>query len=155
MYRKTLATLYDYNLKVIEMSLEGITPEESFVQPQPGGNCINWVLGHIVANRNQIMELIGEDPVWRDEMAAIYRRGSTPLAATRSAIPLDGMLNDLRASQEKILKKLPEMPVENLEKSVGDQTIYYRLSFLQFHETYHAGQLGLLRRLLGKEGVIK
>ena len=29
-----------------------------------------------------------------------------------------------------------------------------RLSFLQFHETYHAGQTGILRRLAGKKGAI-
>lgn len=155
MYRRTLATLYDYNLKVIEMNLEGISSERSLVQPQPGGNCINWVLGHIVATRNQIMELIGEDPVWSDELAVIYRRGSSPLTDTRAAVPLEKMLNDLRASQEKTLKKLPEVPVEEPEKSAGEQTKYNRLAFLQFHETYHAGQLGLLRRLMGKEGAIR
>ncbi|MCH9008517.1 hypothetical protein IIA29_11025 [candidate division KSB1 bacterium] len=35
------------------------------------------------------------------------------------------------------------------------ETVGEKLSFLHFHETYHLGQIGLLRRLAGKEGVIK
>jgi hypothetical protein len=37
-----------------------------------------------------------------------------------------------------------------LAGSIGDA-----LSRLNFHESYHAGQIGLLRRIAGKEGAIK
>lgn len=155
MFRQALVKLFDYNLRVVELNLEGVTFEESLVQPQGGGNCANWVLGHIVANRNPIMELIGENPVWSEEKAAIYRRGSLPLTDPAIAISLESMLSDLRASQEKLRRKLPQMTSEELEKPQGDGTTYERLTFLQFHEAYHAGQLGLLRRWLGKAGAIK
>ena len=155
MYRDTLLKLFDYNVKVIAANLEGITHQESLLQPQPGGNCPNWVLGHIVANRNGIMALIGEDPVWSEEQAAPYRRGSAPLTDESTALPLDQMLADLKASQDKLIAGLQRMPVEELEATLEDGTRYEQLAFLQFHEAYHAGQLGLLRRLGGKPGAIK
>lgn len=33
-------------------NLEGMTREHSLVQPEPGGNCANWILGHLVRVQN-------------------------------------------------------------------------------------------------------
>ena len=44
-----LAKLYEINYGALFRNLAGITHEESFVRPAPAGNCLNWVLGHIVA----------------------------------------------------------------------------------------------------------
>ena len=45
-------------------------------------------------------------------------------------------------------------PDSRLDEPLEKDTLGWRLAFLQFHEAYHAGQLGLLRRLLGKDGAI-
>jgi uncharacterized damage-inducible protein DinB len=42
-----------------------------------------------------------------------------------------------------------------MDADAGIGTVREALAVLQFHEAYHAGQVGLLRRLLGKPGVIK
>jgi hypothetical protein len=155
MYRNTLSKLYGYNVMVIEKNIDGISNEESFFQPQPGGNCLNWVLGHIVATRNPVMKIIGENPVWSEEETAPYRRGSPPLTSAETAIPLEKILSDLKASQDKLISKLGQMSSEDLETPLEDGTRYEQLAVLQFHEAYHAGQLGTLRRFIGKTGAIK
>ena len=33
---------------VMRLNVEGISYEESLIQPQPAGNCLNWVIGHLV-----------------------------------------------------------------------------------------------------------
>jgi uncharacterized damage-inducible protein DinB len=147
---RTLSKLYGLNLMVIEKNLDGITPEESFFQPHSAGNCVNWVLGHIVATRNQIMKLIGENPIWSKEEAAPYVRGSTPLKDEETALPLMKMVTDLKASQDKLLTALRQLSPKELETPLEDGTRYEQLAVIQFHEAYHAGQLGLLRRLMGK-----
>ena len=154
MYRDTLSKLYGYNVMVIEKNLDGITNEESLFQPQPGGNCLNWVLGHIVATRNAVMKVIGENPVWSDTEAAPYRRGSAPLTSAETALPLEKILNDLRDSQNRLMAKLGQMQPEELEAHLEDGTRYEQLAVLQFHEAYHAGQPGTLRRFTGKAGAI-
>ena len=146
----TLPKLYGLNLMVIEKNLDGITLEESLFQPQSAGNCVNWVLGHIVATRNQVMKLIGEKPIWSEVEAAPYVRGSKPLTNRKKALMLEKMLTDLKTSQDTILNTLLRMSPEEWEAPVDDSTVYEQLAILQFHEAYHAGQLGLLRRLLGK-----
>jgi uncharacterized damage-inducible protein DinB len=149
-----LCKLYSLNMDVIERNVEGIRAEEGFLQPEPAGNCINWVLGHIVATRNLIMELLGNAPVWAEQESAQYDRGSPPLSDRQTAIPLERMLADLRASQEKLVTTLQQMSSEELAAPSESGTKLDQLAFLQFHEAYHAGQLGLLRRLTGKPGAI-
>ena len=147
---RTLSKLYGLNLMVIERNLEGITPEESFFQPQSAGNCANWILGHIVSTRNEVMKLIGESPLWSKEEAEPYRRGSEPLTDESGALSLAKMLTDLRASQDKLLTALDQMSPEELGAPLENGTRYEQLAVIQFHEAYHAGQLGILRRLMGK-----
>jgi len=53
------------------------------------------------------------------------------------------------ASQEKIMKVLPETDLS------GDEEKLKNITGLSFHEAYHAGQLGVLRRIAGKEGALK
>lgn len=176
---EAIAMLYNYNHYVLTKNTDGLSHEDSLHQPHPGGNCLNWVLGHIVANRNEIMRLVGEPPVWQEEEAAPYVRGSQPLTELSRARPLSELLADFNHSQERLLKRLSQMSAADLEAAVGgkaagekaggdkggdqavadkaggDKTVGDQLAFLQFHEAYHAGQVGLLRRLAGKEGALR
>lgn len=47
-----LVRLYEFSYGALNRNLDGITDEESLFIPQPAGNCINWVLDHVVAVRN-------------------------------------------------------------------------------------------------------
>jgi uncharacterized damage-inducible protein DinB len=151
-----LQTLYGLNYTTIRHNTEGVSHEESLIQPQPAGNCMNWVLGHILATRNLIFKCLKEKPVWNPEVAAIYERGSRALQEPDRAVPLAEILVDLERSQERLLARLAAVTPEELAVSsgLGDRDVGQALSFLQFHETYHAGQIGLLRRMAGKEGAI-
>ncbi|TKJ36584.1 hypothetical protein CEE37_14995 [candidate division LCP-89 bacterium B3_LCP] len=149
-----LIKLYRINLMVIEKNLQGVSHEDSLYQPEPGGNSINWVLGHITATRNSVMKVMDKVPVWGGDEAAVYARGTDPTAGERKVIELDKILRDLRKSQDTLLQWLQQVSSEELEASNGDETKYEQLAFLQFHEAYHAGQIGILRRLTGKSGAI-
>jgi len=149
----TYAMLFQYNSYSINANTENITHEESLRDPGPGGNCINWVLGHIVSYRNDILELLGAEPAIDKEKSEPYLRGTGPLEGA-AAVDSDELLSLLKKSQEVLDGRLKEMKGDDLDKPAGDKTVGARLAFLQFHETYHAGQLGVLRRILGKKGAI-
>jgi hypothetical protein len=51
---------------------------------------------------------------------------------------------------EKLEAPAPFSPSNDQEETIGSL-----LAGLLFHESYHIGQLGLLRRLVGKDGIIK
>lgn len=152
--RDALVMNFRNNHWVLSKHAEGMSHEESVARSSAGGNSFNWVLGHIVASRNDILALLGEPPVWNEADAAPYVRGSHELDPA-AARPLPAILADLDRSQERLTARLERLTAAELATVQGDSTIVKQLAFLQFHETYHVGQTGLLRRLAGKEGVIR
>ena len=157
MIARILASQFKYNHMVLKSNLEGVSHDESLIQPKPYGNCINWILGHIVAGRNAVLTLIGEEAIWTAEESKTYDRGSDPLEDSSKAQKIESILAALDTTQKQLSEKLVHMRDEDLtairepEKgSIADQ-----LAGLSFHESYHSGQIGLLRQLIGKEGTLK
>ncbi|MGC2110422.1 MAG: DinB family protein [Candidatus Korobacteraceae bacterium] len=155
-----LVKMFDFSFAAIHRNLEDVSEAESLVKPPDGGNCY-WVLGHIVIARGGILTLVGETPVCPDAQAAPYRRGISP-SETDSLLDLATLRGYLSDSQLRLLPALAAMseaklagPVPEpmnrppLTGSIGDALIR-----LQYHEGYHNGQLGLLRRIAGKDGAI-
>ncbi|MBU1676531.1 DinB family protein, partial [bacterium] len=57
---------------------------------------------------------------------------------------------EVSLTEDRLDEPAPFSPGNDETETVGSL-----LAGLAFHESYHCGQLGLLRRLLGKDGVIK
>jgi uncharacterized damage-inducible protein DinB len=150
-----LTRLFRINHGALHQNLAGLTHEDSLVQPE-AGNCLNWVLAHIVSSRNGLFKVMGSAPYWPEDLQARYARGSAPVAAAADARPFEGLVRDFDATQERLLAELSEMPDTKLqEPALRDMTVGEWLSFLHFHEAYHIGQTGILRRLAGTEGAIR
>ncbi len=157
--RDALKKLFGVSYQVLKKNLDGVTHEESLLQPETDGNCLNWVVGHILSTRNAALEMLNQQPFWSQEEAATYSRGSEPMKDGSRALSLTKMVADLDRSQESLMACLSGISEAQLNApspvpSVGE-TMEEALLILQFHESYHAGQSGLLRRIVGKEGVIK
>jgi uncharacterized damage-inducible protein DinB len=153
---ETLAEYYGLTYRVIGRQLEGVTHEESLVQPPFRGNCLNWVLGHILVSREEALTILGEDLPWDESVASRYRRNSDPITSAEQALPLSQLLALLDESQSRILAGLARLSPERIEAREGDDTdsIGERLTFANWHETYHVGQLELLRQVAGKNDKI-
>lgn len=146
---------------VVGLNLEGITQEESLAQPKPAGNCINWVLGHLIHVYNNVSPLLGEKPVMGNGQLEPYRRGSAPLVDHGKMVPWDELLTAWQESVNRINLGLRSLSPETLRSPAPysptnnpNETVRSLLSAIFFHQAYHAGQLGLLRRLIGKKGAI-
>jgi hypothetical protein len=161
MNAETLAKLFEFSYEVIRRNIAGIDAAESLAQPEPAGNCLNWVLGHIVAGRNGALRLLDQEPVWSEHESAPYVRGSAPIRDAAGALPWERIVEDFAASQERLRAGLAAATPESLATPPPDGTSAFGFSDvggivagLHFHEAYHSGQTGLLRRLLDKEGAI-
>jgi len=151
---EVLQRLFDVNHQALQLNVEGLSHEDSLLQPHPGGNCLNWVAGHIVATRNDVLRLLGQEPIWSAEDAAHYKRGSKPIQSAAGARPFESILTDFARSQERVRAGIGNLSSESMAEKRGDSTLGMALHFLQFHEAYHIGQAALLRRMAGKEGAI-
>jgi uncharacterized damage-inducible protein DinB len=151
---KVLAFQFEMNGRSMELNLDGVSHEDSLHRPARGGNCANWVVGHIVANRNSVHKMLGLGPAW-DSGTDLYDRESAPLTDWARAEPLDAMLERFRDSQTAVTGAFETMEDSRLAAADDeDKPLGLRLAFLVFHESYHVGQLGLLRRLLGRDRAI-
>jgi hypothetical protein len=155
---KMLVSLFAMTHRVVKLQTGGLTHEESLMQTPFGTNCLNWVVGHIMANRTNIETLMELQPVWSLEEAQRYRRGSAPVTGREEdgeIYSLDKMLHDFDRSQTQLVEALQGITPEDMAQPKGDSTLGERLAFFYFHETYHSGQLEIFRQLVGKEAMIK
>ncbi len=147
---------------VLQANLQGITHEDSLLQPRPGGNCLNWVLGHLVWAYDSSLPLLGRRPVMEPEVIGRYARGGAPLLEPGEAVDFGRLLDAWREGVERFAAGLESLTPEVLDRPAPssptddpDETVRSLLSTLCFHQAYHAGQAAILRRLVGKEGAIK
>lgn len=133
-----------YNGYVFGRNLEEISNEESLTIANDKVNTINWVAGHLVNSRDDLLEDVGRARILKPEYAEYYGRGKS-LPGPEAAIDIEEIKKDYERLTEEINKILAE----------GDDEKDQRVAFFMFHESYHAGQLGILRKLLGKEGKMK
>jgi len=136
------------NYQVISLNIEGITHEESMIFPNGEANCMNWILGHLIHIRNPFLNILGEESVWDSEKFFCYNRGEIPLNRKDEFVNFEDLKSYLKQSQDGLEAKL------NTVNSFKSEMVK-DISTLSLHEIYHSGQLGYLRRILGKPGVIK
>lgn len=155
METQALTELYKFVYFSLQRNLAGLTHEESLRAPEPAGNSINWVLGHILDSRNAVLKMVGAEPVWNQESAQRYKRGSAPLGEGDTPERFEVLWEEMGRASDRMLAALAALPADKLAEVGEDgRTFAQRLAFLGFHEAYHAGQVGLLRRLLGHPGAI-
>lgn len=154
MLERQFGIVYD----VVERNVEGMTHEQSLARPGSGGNCANWILGHVVDVHNGLMQVLGEDPVWETEQ--LSRAGFDPIEGPEGAIDWDTLRDRFLASRERCLAAVRALTDDALADEFpdpfgGTTDRAGLLVILAFHQGYHAGQLGLARRFAGLPGVIK
>lgn len=157
----TAISSFGFSEFVARVNTDGIDNDTSLFQPQPGGNCPNWVMGHLTFTRGSMLEMLGATPPWPADKYARYHRGSDPLTGPGEAIDFKEIVADFLASQqplnealqsassEQLKQPFPNNPVSDPDATVGSMVIANA-----FHEAYHLGQMGILRRLIGLDGAI-
>lgn len=148
--------------KVVEVNTDGLTQEESLIQPPIGGNCLNWVVGHLLAIYNKALPMVGQEVVQLNGDVDRYDRGSAPIRDAAEALELRDLLSGFAEASRRFDAGLAGVTPETLDQPAPgspsgnpNETVRSLLSTICFHQAYHAGQTGLLRRLAGKEGAIR
>lgn len=151
---KDFIRLLNIENNLVKMQTEGMVNEETFIQPQPSGNCMNWILGHMLDNQIEQLELLGAElPVDRARLNP-YRRDSEPILCERpDLLSLEELLEGHQKVHAALISRLEGMKDEDFFQEVyymdKMMTIGWRFLFMHFHYTYHLGQLEPLRQLAG------
>jgi uncharacterized damage-inducible protein DinB len=154
---KQFVDLYTLSDRTLRMALKDITEDEAFTRPSGQANSLHFILGHITSPRYYIAGLLGndEEPPWGtmfDMGAEIQERDACPpfseLVEKWDAITPNMVELLSAATEEKLSEPGPFQP-PSCEKTVRGV-----ISFLSWHEAYHVGQAGYVRKLLGHPGAV-
>jgi hypothetical protein len=153
-----LAFLFDFNHRALGMNVAGFTHAHSLVPAAPGANCANWTVGHLLHARSLVLTLLGAEPLWSDEQGARFDQETAWPDPAALALPWDGLLADFETSQVRVREALARVTADRLathHKPESRRPRGMQIHFFLYHEAYHVGQLGLLRRIVGKPGAIQ
>lgn len=141
--------------------LEDIEPSEWFHMPQGCPSNIAWQVGHLAMAQYGLclFRQRGRQEIDLELMSSSFRkqysRGTTPNPDPSKQPSAE----EIRATFDRVhaqsLKEMPSITAEQLAEPVEMPYAAYPnklgcLLFCSHHEMLHAGQIGLIRRLLGK-----
>jgi uncharacterized damage-inducible protein DinB len=156
--QQAIAQQFGFVYRMIEVNTERMTAEQSLAQSTPGGNCANWIVGHLTNVQNDLMKGLGEAPVWESDQ--LVNAGWEPITGPRQAIAWETMRDRLIGSRERCVAAIANLSDQQMAEQVphpfgGTTTRAEALSLAAFHQAYHAGQLAIARRVAGLEGAVK
>jgi uncharacterized damage-inducible protein DinB len=154
---KKLIPSFERTHWVIEQQTKGLSHADSLLQLPFRANTMNWVLGHVLNGRNRILLQLGQSPALDEAISGRYERESEPMTSEDEAVPLETLLAAIADSQERIVAALNKVSDADLAIIYNEKrrvTVGDWIEFQHWHETYHVGQLEILRQLAGTDDKI-
>ena len=159
---KTIAYQFGLTANVLERNVGDLSHDDSLIGPEKGGSCLNWVVGHITRTRNSALGMLTKKhPFPMTDFDAYDDRTGVPFTK-ENALSLAELMRRFRAMQEPLVDAVKALPAEALAAPASfspsgnpKETVGSLMVSFAFHESYHVGQTGILRRVAGREGVIK
>ncbi len=155
--KKVIIETFNTNNYLITKALEDVSDENFFKRPNETTNPIHFLLGHLTHYRYQIAKIFGHKEEFQH--SKLYAMGEK--IGKNSQYP---SADELKAEWQKITDAmktyLENADTEILSKEtpkkhpIGEQNVIGTLQFLFFHEAYHLGQICIVRRFHGYEGII-
>src|SRR3954471_3450557 len=162
MHAKTLAFQLNVSHRLFEMNTGDVSHEESLVTPPRGGSCLNQVVGHMTRTRNMALGSMGQKSPYPMEEFDPYDDRTGVSFSPDNALPFDELRRRFNAMQEPLVRAINGMSSEVMASQpprsfagAADEAGGSNMAAFVFHELYHIGQSGVLRRVAGKAGVVK
>ncbi len=146
--KKMLQTAYQYSYYLVTGAIQDLTHQQSLLKPPGGDNPANWVLGHILTSRSNIMAMLGLEPIWDFDRCKPYLPDSEPLLPENQVEDYEVMVAELIASQEEFMGELQGLTDDLLMEPQGENCLGEELAGYAIHEAYHAGELVIIRNWL-------
>ncbi len=149
--------IYKLNNGFVRAALDGLPAEDFWRRPSDGGNPIGWMLGHITGARTALLTRMGQP--MKPEWGNIFSRGMAlgPVEGYPSRERLEDTWKETHhRMRDAFAAATDALLAEKFGRKIGpfeDPTVKELTAFLAFHEAYHVGQMGYVRRLFGHAGV--
>ena len=149
-----LVHTFKSTLKFMEKSVADLTENEMVEQPKGIPTHGTWTLGHIILSCQGISVELGIEPWLPDEWESNFGYGSKPHTDMLLYPNKSGLLAMLTDSKNRLCETLLNLDMSVLGKKLPDNTLptmgHLLLQVVVAHTAYHAGQLSVWRRAIGK-----
>lgn len=156
-----LLAQYDLHDVLFNNVIAGISDEESNKSIADPTNTVKWLAGHLLWANANLANISGVkiEVKWRDHFYTKEGGGPEDFNAPPSPLPtLDEVKDKWNQDTTAIRAGLANLPEEALNKVIDvkhpihpfDNTLAGLWAFINDHQSYHIGQIGIIRRALGK-----
>jgi uncharacterized damage-inducible protein DinB len=148
----TIVPLFRTSDQLFHRAVDGIKREDLLRRPHDGSNPLIWVAGHAMTARGSLAKIVGErvENQWSD----LFARGAA--VDSNDIYPeVTEIISLWDTVTEKLMSGLEQLSDDELAQPApfpiptGDNTKRGAIVFLNYHETYHIGQMAYLRKWLG------
>jgi uncharacterized damage-inducible protein DinB len=159
-----MPTLYRDILKTYVAAVQGatvklvhdITEPESLVTIDGYHNHIKWLTGHLATVNTASVKALGGEAQFPSSWTEIFRRGAPTPPKNLTSPAYAEVREQLLGIHAQILDLIDGTDDDRLVKVVQierewDDSPMQAVSILAAHEFYHAGQMAVIRRTLGRD----
>jgi uncharacterized damage-inducible protein DinB len=148
-----LSTILDLNTDLLLNALDGLTDAEAQHRLPGGGNSVAFLAAHLTDSRHFLASRLGHplpNPLAR------YLADAKSIDEIRSWATLDQVRAAWISISAHLLTVLESLGTEQLDRPnahrfpCDDTTGLGLIAFLTQHDSYHIGQVGFVRRQLGR-----
>ena len=144
--------------------LDGLSDDDYYTMPSGSPTHIAWQVGHLAMAEYGLclFRMRGRAPgdleLMPGQVRKAFSRGSTPEVDPAKQMAPAAIRELMEKIHQQVLAEVPTFSAAMLDEPTempyaGTPTKLGALIFCAQHEALHAGQIGLLRRLLGKPPV--
>jgi hypothetical protein len=147
---------FEATARFMEQSVEDLSDEEMVAKPSGVPNHATWTFGHIVVSCQGMAMELGAAPWLPEDWESLFGYGSTP--GSGGIYPKKEELRALLAdATRRLCDTLRGLDPSVLTRELSDDDFptmgHLLLQVVVAHTAYHAGQLSVWRRALGKDPV--
>jgi hypothetical protein len=145
---------FDYTVHFIGQSVADLSETEMVEQPLNARNHGAWTLGHVSLSCQGIAAELGTAPWLPDDWEARFGYGSTPSSDPSRYPDKSEMLSLLTDAASRLRETILAADESVLKRPLPDESLrtmgHLLIQVVVGHSAYHAGQLAVWRRAIGK-----
>lgn len=144
-------------VKFMEQSVADLSEQQMVEQPRGVPNHATWTLGHVVYSCQAMAAELGAEQWLPDDWESVFGYGSTPSSDLSRYPNKSEALALLADAAGRLRLALVAANESALKRPLPEDTFptmgHLLLQVVIAHTAYHAGQLALWRRAIGKQAV--
>jgi len=152
-----VAGMYQVVSQLMEKAFSDVKEEHLHARPNEHTNSLHWIFGHLIDARYEVARSLGASA--EHSFGKIFSMGEevTDPADYPSLVELQESFKKITTVLDERFKAITEAGyAAEAENAFPGQakTVAGCVTFLSFHEAYHAGQIALIRKFFGYEQLV-